>query len=136
MTIELKMLAFSIVLGFVQLILAAQTMTWQRGVKWNLSARDQSLPGLTGLAGRLDRAFKNFLETFAFFMGAVLLVTLTKTESSLTAMGAQLYFYGRVLYVPLYVFELLRGSLLLWEFVYSLALSSQFETTRLLLSFE
>jgi len=102
MNIEIHMLAWAVVLGLVQLLLAATSMTLQRGSKWNASARDGTPPPLTGIAGRLDRAFRNFLETFPFFAAVVLAVVLTQHQNAHTALGAQLYFWSRVVYIPLY----------------------------------
>jgi uncharacterized MAPEG superfamily protein len=99
---ELQMLSWAIVLGIVQLMLAATLSTQQRGLGWNASARDGEPKPLTGVAARIDRALKNFLETFAFFAAAVLAVVATQHTSAHTALGAQLYFWGRVVYVPLY----------------------------------
>ena len=104
LSIELKMLLWSIILGLVQLLLAAQAMTAQKGVSWNLSPRDQKGPELTGVAGRLDRAFKNFMETFPFFIAAILIVQITTLGNGVSSIGAQLYFWARVVYVPLYAF--------------------------------
>ena len=50
----------------------------------------------------MQRAFANFKETFAFFAAAVLLVTILGRESELSAWGAQLYFWARLAYVPVY----------------------------------
>lgn len=102
MSIEIRMLAWAVVLGIVQLVLASTTMTAQRGTKWNASARDGTPAPLTGVAARLERALRNFLETFAFFAAAVLAVVLTQHADAHTALGAQLYFWARVAYVPLY----------------------------------
>jgi uncharacterized MAPEG superfamily protein len=54
------------------------------------------------LTGRLQRAFANFQETFVFFAVAVFLVTIMARESELSAWGAQLYFWARLAYVPVY----------------------------------
>src|SRR4051812_23597740 len=102
MNTEVTMLAFACLLGLVQLLAAAHMSTSQRGFKWNLSARDEKRADLTGVAGRLDRAFKNFMETFVFFAAAVLMVTEMKTGNATTALGAQIYLVGRVVYVPVY----------------------------------
>lgn len=102
MSTELKMLAFSIVLGMLQLFAASSTAGRQRNLKWNLGPRDQKMPDLTGVAGRLDRALKNFLETFPFFMGAILLVSFLKAETTASALGAQIYFFARLAYGPAY----------------------------------
>src|SRR5262245_26404204 len=102
MTIELTMLALSIVLGLVQIGLASGTATLQRGSGWNASARDAILPPLKGVAGRLERALRNFLETFPLFAAAVLIAHVAGRHSSMTEWGAQLYFWARVVYLPLY----------------------------------
>ena len=102
MSIELKMLAWSIVLGLVQIALAATFVTVQRGVKWNVGPRDGIAPPLSPIAGRFDRASRNYLETFVFFAAAVLAVVLTQKGDAQTALGAQVYFWARVAYLPLY----------------------------------
>ncbi|MGH8078771.1 MAG: MAPEG family protein [Lysobacter sp.] len=101
-TIEIQMLAWAIAFGVMQLLLAATLMTMQRGVKWNASARDGEPAPLRGIAARVDRAFKNFLETFPFFAAAVLAVVATGRSSDETALGVQLYFWARVAYLPIY----------------------------------
>lgn len=102
MAIELQFLAWAIVLGFFQLLLADVLVTRQRGLAWNTGPRDTA-PPLTGAAGRSERAFRNFLETFPFFAAAVLAVTLAGRADAHTALGVQLYFWSRVAYVPLYL---------------------------------
>jgi uncharacterized MAPEG superfamily protein len=104
MTIELRMLALSVVLGLVQIFIAASYSSTQRGLEWNTGPRDQPMPPLTGLGGRLDRALHNFLETFPLFAAAVLIAHVANRHSALTIWGAQLYFWGRLIYVPLYAF--------------------------------
>jgi uncharacterized MAPEG superfamily protein len=100
--IEIRMLAWSIALGLAHVLLGATLMTQQRGMKWNTSARDGEVQPLTGVAARIDRALKNFLETFPFFAAAVLAVALTQRTTADTALGAQLYFWARLAYVPIY----------------------------------
>ena len=73
MTIELKMLALSVVLGVVQIVIASHAASVQRGYRWAAGPRDEVPLPLTGVAGRLARALRNFLETFALFAAAVLL---------------------------------------------------------------
>ena len=113
MSTEMHMLLYAIVLGLVQILAAAQMATAQLGAKWNMSARDQTKEP-TGVAGRLDRAYKNFLQTFAFFAAAVLMIELTGRSNSLSVIGAQLYFYARLLYVPLYASGIPVVRTLVW----------------------
>src|SRR5262249_35864045 len=76
MSIELKILALSIVLGLVQILLSAHSASLQVGYRYTATARE-ARPQLTGVAGRLERALRNFLETFPLFAAAVLLVQIT-----------------------------------------------------------
>jgi uncharacterized MAPEG superfamily protein len=102
MTFELKMLAFSIVLGLVQIALAAQAANLQRGYVWGASSRDDAVPALTGVAGRLARALQNFVETFPMFAAGVLIAHVAATHSWMTEWGVQLYFWGRVAHLAFY----------------------------------
>ena len=102
MSVEFTMLALAIVLGFVQLFLAAHVVTSERGIAWNVGARDETAPLKSKLAGRLERAFKNFMETFGFFAVAVLMAAVLDRHNGQTVLGAELYLAGRILYVPLY----------------------------------
>jgi len=114
MPVEIQMLAWSILLGVVQLFIAAALMTQQRGLKWNASARDGDPPPLTGVAGRADRALRNFLETFPFFAAAALAVVATGSGDPVTAVGAQAFFWARVVYVPLYLAGIPYVRSLVW----------------------
>jgi uncharacterized MAPEG superfamily protein len=50
----------------------------------------------------LERANRNFLETFPVFVAAVFLVHVLGRESVLSEWGAGLYFSARLVYLPLY----------------------------------
>ena len=71
------------------------------GYRWTASARDEIPPPLIGVAGRLERASRNFLETFPFFAASVLIAHVVGIHNSLTEWGAQLYFWARIVYVLL-----------------------------------
>ncbi len=102
MSVEMRMLTLSVVLGIVQIIAASHAASLQRGYRWTASPRDEKVEPLRGMAGRLDRALRNFLETFPLFAAVVIAAQLTGTHNALTVWGAQLYFWARVAYVPLY----------------------------------
>lgn len=96
MTTELKILAWSILFGLLQVLIAGGMATRQRGIKWNLSNRDGAQQPLAGVAARADRANRNFLETFVFFAAAALAVVLARQNSSHTALGSQIYLGARI----------------------------------------
>ena len=114
MTVEIKMLAWVIALGLFHVLLGAALMTRQRGLKWNTGARDGEAKPLVGAAARVDRALRNFLETFPFFAAAVLAVVLTQRTSGDTALGAQVYFWARLAYLPLYAAGIPYVRTLVW----------------------
>ena len=64
MAVELKIAAFGALLLLVHIFSAVHLKTKQYGRKWNVGARDEALPPLDPVAGRLARAQANFLETF------------------------------------------------------------------------
>ncbi len=102
MTVELRMLALSVVLGIVQIVVASHAASLQRGYRWTAGPRDEGAERLRGVAGRLERALRNFSETFPLFAAVVLVAHVSDTHGALTEWGARLYFWARVAYVPLY----------------------------------
>ncbi|MEO6366035.1 MAG: MAPEG family protein [Luteimonas sp.] len=114
MAIELQMLTWAIALGLAHVLVGAALMTRQRGLAWNTGARDGAAPALTGVAARVDRALRNFLETFPFFAAAALAVVLAQRSSADTVLGAQLYFWARLAYVPLYAAGIPYVRTLVW----------------------
>ena len=100
-SVELRMLTFGVVLGILQIIAASHAASLQRGYRWTASPRDEKVEPLRGVAGRLDRALRNFGETFPLFAAVVLVAHLTDTHDALTEWGARLYFWARVANVAL-----------------------------------
>jgi uncharacterized MAPEG superfamily protein len=99
MTIELRFLVASVILGLVHLIAASHLISFQHGYRWTASDREKAMPPLRGLANRVDQATTNFLETFPFFAALVLIAHITDHHSALTLWGAHLYFWGRIGYL-------------------------------------
>ncbi len=115
MNTELTMLAWTVVLGIAQIVLGATLSTAQRGLTWNASSRDEPAPPLTGVAGRVDRALRNLLETFPLFAAAVLAVVVAHRTDAGTALGAQLFLGARVLYVGIYAAGIPYLRTLVWS---------------------
>jgi uncharacterized MAPEG superfamily protein len=114
MTWELTLLALTVVLGIVQAFLGSETGLGQRDRRWAAGSRDEAMPPLTGMAARLQRAQRNFLETFPLFAAAVIAAHLAGRNGELTFWGAQLYFWGRVLYLPLYAAGVYMVRSIVW----------------------
>ena len=101
MTTELTLLAWSVVLGLVHVLLTGQLTTVTFGMKYGLSPRDEKKE-LTGVPARVQRAFANYLQTFPFFAAAVLASQVAGRHNGATLWGSELYFWARLVYVPLY----------------------------------
>ena len=114
LTTEFTMLALAIVLGFVHMLAATQMITSERGLWWNMGPRDNTPPLRSAPAGRLDRAFANFKETFPFFAACVLALGVLGRHSPGTVWGSEIYLAGRILYLPLYVVGIPVARTLAW----------------------
>lgn len=114
-TPETTMLLWSVVLGLVQLVIATMAVNKDVGLPYNISSRDVPPPAPPGtMAGRLSRAFNNFRETFALFAVAVLLVVVLNRHDQTSAIGAQLYFWARLVYVPVYALGIKIVRTVVW----------------------
>jgi len=101
-SIEIQMLCWSVVLGLGQLAVATLGGLVDQGLPYNISSRDLPPPSITRITARLQRALGNFRESFVYFAVAVLVVTTMAKNNPTSALGAQLYFWSRVVYVPVY----------------------------------
>lgn len=114
MTPEFILLALTLILALVQIGAAAVARTAELGVKWNAGPRDVESPPPGKVAGRLMRAQANLFETLPIFAAAVIMAHIAGKDGALTALGAQLYFFGRLVYLPLYAFGVPYIRSLVW----------------------
>jgi uncharacterized MAPEG superfamily protein len=113
-SVELQLLGAAIVVGIVQLVWAAATARGQQNLQWAAGSRDEPMPPLTGVAGRLDRAFRNYMETFPLVAAALLAAVVAQKTGPLTLWGAGLYVAARALYVPIYAAGIRLVRTLVW----------------------
>lgn len=109
-----SLLGLAILLGLLHVLLAGALVTASRGTKWNLSSRDGEAPPVSVMAGRAQRAAANFLETFPFFAAALVCAVAIHHDGHLAVLGAQLYFWARVVYLPIYLFGVPVVRSLVW----------------------
>lgn len=110
---ELKLLGIAVVVGLVQLFWATAVARREQDPKWVLGPQDDKKP-LGVQAARLDRAFRNFMETFPLFAAAVIAANLMGKLGTLTLWGAGLYVAARALYAPLYVSGVPVARTIVW----------------------
>lgn len=102
MPAEITILAWAAVLLLVHIMLEINVKTRQYGTKWNMGARDESLPPPSDLAGRLGRAKINYMETLPIAVIALFGVAITGKADGMTALGGWIWLGARVVYLPLY----------------------------------
>jgi len=103
MTGDLWALFAALVLASVQLSLSSVLTLRQLGGAWVLGPRDEPRD-VTGLSGRVVRAYGNLLEIFPQFVAALFLVHAAHAAGSLSVVGAWTFVVARLAYVPAYAF--------------------------------
>lgn len=111
---ELNMLGLSVLVGLIHLFVAAVAARQQQGLSWGAGPRDEERP-LSGTAARLDRAYRNYMETFPLFAASILGACVAGRLGPLTWWGAMLYLSGRIVYIPLYAIGVPYLRTLIWH---------------------
>jgi len=102
MTQDLTMLIWTVALTFVQMLIAAAGANSQVGLVTLAGNRD-AMPAVTGWPGRAARAHANMLENLPLFAALVLVAQVTNHANPMTALGAHLFFWARLIYAIVYV---------------------------------
>ena len=101
MTYELTYLAFAALLMFAQILVQAAASITSHSPTFLVGPRD-GMEDKTVFAGRARRANANLLEGLAMFTPLVLIAHVAGETSALTATGAALFFWGRVVFAVTY----------------------------------
>jgi uncharacterized MAPEG superfamily protein len=102
MPIELKLLVWSVALAFAQMLVAVSGATLEVGLA-TLAGNREPVPDATGWAGRARRAHLNMLENLVLFAALVLVAVAAQRTNSVTAIGAHLFFWARLVYAGIYL---------------------------------
>lgn len=99
---DLQMLVWSACLTLVLVIIAVLLAMGEVGLP-TLAGNREGMAPLSGLAGRAQRAHLNLLESLAIFAIVVIVAQLTGRANGVTALGATLFFWGRVAHAIIYL---------------------------------
>src|SRR5438874_10018660 len=102
MKAELALLVWAVLLTFVQMLVAVMGATLQVGLP-ALAGSREGLAACTGWAGRAARAHHNMLENLVLFAALVLVALAAGRTNSTTLLGAQLFFWARLVYALVYL---------------------------------
>lgn len=98
---EIWVLGWSVALLLVQIIAQASAGS-DVGPKYLFSSRDETRSSRSVLAGRLNRALHNLLETYPAFIALALGLAITGKTGGIAATGALIWLGARVLYAIIY----------------------------------
>lgn len=105
---------WSILVALVYILLPSWFLTRANGLKWNTGPRDETPNSASPMGQRLERARKNFLETYPLFLAAMLVAVGRQHPSQWIDWGAEAYVWSRLLYIPLYAFGVTYVRSLVW----------------------
>jgi uncharacterized MAPEG superfamily protein len=102
MTVELSMLVYSVALLFVLIAIQASAGVLAQGLGAMAGSRD-NLPEPKPFQARTKRLVDNHREGLALFAPLVLIAAVAHVSNSWTVLGAQLFFYARLVHAGLYL---------------------------------
>lgn len=102
MTPDLKWLLWTVALTFIQVVAAVIGANSQASFARLAGNRDVPVE-LSGWAGRAQRAHRNTLESLPLFIALVLIAQVAGKADATTALGAQLFFWGRLAHWLVYL---------------------------------
>jgi len=102
MTVELTMLAYSVALLFLLILIQALAGVLAQGLPEMAGSRD-NLAEPKPFQARTKRIVDNHREGLALFAPLVLIAAVAHVSNQATVLGAQLFFYARVVHAVLYL---------------------------------
>jgi uncharacterized MAPEG superfamily protein len=102
MSLDLKMLLWSVALAFIQMLIAVFGAMLQVGLP-TLAGNREDLAPITSWAGRAQRAHLNMLENLVLFVPLVLIADITSRDNVRAELGAQIFFWARLVYAIVYI---------------------------------
>ena len=102
MSLELQLLVCAVALTVIQVTVAVLGSITQVGMPQLMGNRD-GLAEFTGWVGRAHRAHRNMLENLVLFAALVLVAHAAGRENAMTALGAQLFLWGRLAFAIIYL---------------------------------
>ena len=110
---EMTLLLWAALLALVQMLIAVTGATLQVGLPL-LAGNREALAPCTGWAGRAARAHHNMLESLVLFAALVLIAALTGKTNATTLLGAQLFFWARLVYAVVYLAGIPWARTVVW----------------------
>lgn len=102
MTVELTMLLYSVILMLVLILIPAGESIIRNGAIAQAGPRDD-LPEPSVFNKRATRLKHNMIENMVLFVPVVLLASIAGVSTGNTVLGAQLFFFARIIHAVIYL---------------------------------
>lgn len=102
MTPELTLLFWSVILTFVLILIPATEALMKNGPDVQGGPRDD-MPEATVFNKRATRLSKNMIENMVLFVPLVLIASAANITNDMTILGAQIFFYARLVHAVIYL---------------------------------
>ncbi len=99
----LPLIGLSVLLLAFHVMLQGMMATRDFGLQWNAGPRDAEEKPQSRLSGRAMRASANFRETYPAFLALAFGVIMAGDPAGLALVGAWIWLFCRVVYIPLYL---------------------------------
>jgi len=110
---ELTFLVWSVALLLIHIALQATVGIFDKGFLYSLGSQDEPKE-VASITSRLNRSLVNFLQTYPAYIALALTLAITNTATETTAMGAMIWFWARVAYIPAYLSGIPLVRTLVW----------------------
>jgi uncharacterized MAPEG superfamily protein len=110
---DLTYLVWAVGLCVVQMLVAVMSALPQVGIG-ALAGNREKMPALDGLAGRALRAHYNMLENLPLFAALVLVAAVAGRANATTALGAEIFFFARLVHAVVYLVGIPYLRTLVW----------------------
>lgn len=113
MTSELTYLTYAVILLIAHMLVQATASDLSKGLGWALGSQDEERePNVIAL--RLEKALRNYVYNLPAFIALALMLAVTERGTETTALGAAIFFWARVAYVPAYASGIGPARSLAW----------------------
>ena len=104
MTHTLALVIYMAILTWLTLLVASliRVKGWTPSGTMIALGNRENLPTATPFAGRAERTARNTLENFVLFAAIALVAHAAGANSAKVATGADIFFWARVVYIPVY----------------------------------
>ncbi|WP_299726388.1 MAPEG family protein [uncultured Tateyamaria sp.] len=113
MTPELTYLTYAVILLIVHMFVQATFSALTKGIGWAIGTQDEARDP-SPVAGRLERGLRNYVYNLPAFVALALMLKVTDLGSETTALGAAIWFWARVAYVPVFASGIPFGRSIAW----------------------